>query len=202
MTRLERLLCLVALAFVLAVCAPAALAQCAPSDVGGTGTPARFEFGATSDAVGWWCQGKYKPSRKLFAAKHTWLTGAAKTSLLALRTAPDKPAAIASAAAANVNSPLSYIPAAEPLSLRLAADRPPNPAWTVAKNGSYATRPTRTFLWNDASQPFIVGDSSVRIAVGAPCRCQDAVVEVGSTSWCQVGRESVEGYVMAVCSRQ
>lgn len=200
MMRLERLVALLALAFVLVLCAPLAHA-CAPADLKGTGTAARFEFGASSDAVGWWCPGKYKPTRKLYAAQHSWLTGAAKASLAALRAAPDPAAAVASMAASNVNTPLSGIEASAALAARLDADRPANPLWVVARNGSYTTRPTRDFLWNDDSVPFIVGESTVRIAVGATCRCQDAFVEVGSTSWCQVGSEAVEGYVMAVCSR-
>lgn len=200
MPRLERYIVLALLLVVLALVAPAVFA-CAPSDLKGTGTQARFEFGVDSDAVGWWCPGKYKPTRKIYAAKHTWLTGAAKASIAALRAAPDPAAAIASAAS-SVDTPLVTLGAAATLAPKLDADRPPNPRWIVARNGSYATRPTRTFLWNDQSQPFIVGESTVRIAVGAACRCQDAFVEVGTTSWCQVGREDVEGYVMAVCVRQ
>lgn len=176
---------------------------CAPADLRGPGTQARFEFGDTADAVGWWRPRKYgAPSRVIYAAKHSWLTSAAKASLAAVAKAPDPAAAIASAAASNVTLSASSFSVALALAAKLDAERPPNPRWLVAKNGTTATRPTRSFLWNDQARPFIVGDSKVRIAVGSVCRCQDAVVEVGSTSWCQVGREAVEGYVMAVCARQ
>jgi hypothetical protein len=204
MTRLDRLLALVALAFVLALCMPAQ--ACAPAQAkDGTGTRAVFEFNSTGAAIGWWCPGR--STARMYAVRWAGLTQPLHEGVLAMRDAVnaqdgtvDVSSAIAALANANTNTPMAELRDVwGPLEARLAATRPPEAAWIVAEAPSNASPPdTRpTYLYTPTAG--VGGVDGGRIREGEPCNCALVSVTNVRTTWC-----SVQGLLskVAVCVRR
>jgi hypothetical protein len=76
--------------------------------------------------------------------------------------------------------------------------RPTNPAYAVAKNGSYPTRPAYPYIASTAVAPASRGPvSNGRATVGATCDCRVRLFE-GSTLYCAVDQARTS---VAVCSK-
>jgi hypothetical protein len=183
----------------LLLCSIAQAQTCAPADLKGTGTKAVQHFSAAGVASAHWCPGKYAPTLTLHAVRWSAVTPALAAELDALRSSTTAPAAMAAMRAKHTTAPLSDLTDVWlPLVDRINASKPALPVWVVAKNGTTSTRPTKAFLWNDADTPYFTADSTVRATVGATCRCNEAVIEVSTTSWCRLPDQ----YVMAVCAKK
>jgi hypothetical protein len=201
MTRLDRLLALVALALVLACVAPVAAAQgtCAPADLkGGTGTVAEVEVNTKGIAAGWWCPGATAP--RMVAVTWTKLvsTPALAKAVLELRFAANPGNAIVVLEREFRDTPWAELQAVwGPLEPRMAASKPAAEAWVVAPAIASAnppgTRPTYTY-----TAPATIRLDGGRVAQGAPCDCALARYQSPQV-YCSVQGSATK---VAVCVRQ
>lgn len=142
---------------------------CWPSDVGGSGTVAVSGGDDTGQWVGWWC-----PDGQRY--------GVAAITGYALKHPPGPHASVAAMLSAywalNVTSPwtLELGMLQWDMVQALEASRPP--AWKVAPNGSYTTRPAYPVVDG------VIGTKEAgRATVGQPCDCS-APIKRSAVTYC------------------
>lgn len=150
----------------------------------------------TAGATAWvYCPTKYSWRGFRGAITHAALAERV-AEIPAFLAAPDRVALVASW---SQKYPLEFmgsdtlLPVWCPHYAAIRAARPANPKYTVATNGLTLTRPTRT-VTPAATGSALGAQSLVRVAVGAPCRCDRIAIE-GSPLYCQV----LDAQLVAVC---
>lgn len=201
MHRIDRLLALVAPAFVLACVAPVAAAQdtCAPADLkGGTGTAAEIEVNAKGLAAGWWCPGASVPRMVAITWSKLATNPAIAHAVIELRFAANPGNAIVVLEREFRDTAWADLKAVwGPLEPRMAASKPAAEVWAVAPAIASAnppgTRPTYRY-----TAPATIKLDGGRVPQGAPCDC--ALARYASPQvYCSVQGSATQ---VAVCVRR
>jgi hypothetical protein len=140
---------------------------CWPSSVGGSGSATLSNSNPTGHWVGWWC-----PDGKPY--------GVAALRSYSIKHPPARTNIADTLAAYWALNVGEYVMAMRPLysEMFFALPEIQPPQWTVAKNGSYPTRPAYPVAGG------VVGTKeAARAPVGQPCDCS-APINRGSATYC------------------
>lgn len=191
----------------LLLASPKAWGACVPQhalvpSVLSTGTAVQVVESAAGDRYGWWCPtwSGWEPYTHVVLAGYRRQAGFELRQLLGLANPSAAFTELLKASAVRPATEADAVAFAELHRMAradLATSKPPDPAFTVAKNSIYATRPTRLLLGDSLTE------HSQRAPVGEACQCAAAGLLVGSTAWCRFTSSQLvgEAVAVAVCSR-
>lgn len=185
--------------------ANAAEPSCWPAQAMGSGTLARAERVELMPqpqyrgwVVWWYCSDEFEWSHRAFTCLESQLA----QCLTGVDTTLTDPAKLEALRAQKVKTPLRGVPnewiCAYALRDHIGPKTPAPPAYAVAKNGSYTTRPAYTFTPATATTPAVRAPvGTARATVTATCDCKVRLYE-GKTLYCAVNQERT---LVAVCAR-
>ena len=177
------------LAFLLCMAPLAAVAQCAPASV----KDVRVGKAGGDLWAYWWCVDNFSVSYQWRGAIMSQITPEAIVGAKAYASGLN-PDFIKTLPVITATDPsMSHLIAGVQAAVKLDTGKPLTPAWVVAKNGVYTTRPTRS-LTNG-----VLGPSTERVAVGSGCFCLEARKIEGTTTYCAAGIAVIPN--VAVCSK-
>lgn len=182
---------LLAAALLLASAGASAAPSCYPSQVGGSGTPARYAQALTDhatpekmDVLWWWCTDAIgMPSVALLMCRASDRAYCITDAVIAAVGTVGTPRATldalwASQVKADIWHDVIMRQVADKIAPQVLATRPPLPVYRVPTNGTHPTRPAYTYIAATATTPAAVGPRSGDAPVGATCDMSRYVVNV------------------------